>query len=195
MNHQKILIAILGLSTLLIPGAAVSQSLGEIAREVRKERQEQPHKAVKVYTNDSIAKSSHPEAAPSPAVEPGPAAAEPRATEASPSSQPQEQPTGKAIKTREYWEAKFRDARATLARAKEEQQLVEDELSLLEIQRVRELDPNLSEKLSGQISAKKDELEIKREAARKAQKTLDELNKEFEASGAPEDWRGQDNPP
>lgn len=194
MNIQKALYAILGVSLLLIPGAAASQSLGEIARELRKERAAQPHQAVKVYTNDNVARASRAETAPSPTVETAPAAAERRETEASPSPQPKEHPTEKAIKTKEYWEAKFRGAGAALARAKEEQQLVEDEISLLQIQQVRELDPNLSKKLRGQISNKTDELEIKRQAARKAQKALDELNKEFEASGAPENWRGQSNP-
>ena len=194
MHYRKILIAIFGLGLLQIPGATASQSLGEIAREVRKEHEEQSRKAVKVYTNDNIAKSSQPGTTPPPASVTTPVPSEPAGTGRSPSREPQEQATGKAIQTKEYWEARFRRARAALARAKEEQQLVEDELSLLEIQQVRELDPNLSRRLGGQIATKKDELEIKREAASKAQRTLDKLNQEFEESGAPEDWRKPINP-
>jgi hypothetical protein len=196
MNHQKILIAILGIgaSLLFAPATTAPQSLGEIARELRREREAQPQKAAKVYTNDNIAKSAQPETILSPTAEPNASEAESGGTEASPPPQAQEQEAKKTVKSKDYWEARFHSARAALARAKEEQQLVEDELSLLEIQQVRSLDPDLSKKLSEQIGAKKDELEIKRTATRKAQKTLDELNKEFEESGAPEDWRGGNGP-
>jgi len=193
MTHQKTLIAFLGATLLLIPEVATSQSLGEVARALRQERAKHPAKAIKVYTNDNIPKSS--ETAPPSSVETGPAAAEAGEAKASPAPQQVEPQTKNAIKTKEYWQARFQAARAALSRAKEEQRLVEDELSLLQIQQVRELDPNRSKELRGKIDAKTGELKIKREATDKAQNGLNEVKKEFKESGAPEDWIGNGNPP
>jgi hypothetical protein len=192
MSHRRRLIVFLGASLLLIPKVAPSQSLGEVARELRQERAKHPAKAVKVYTNDNIVKS---ETGPLSSAETAPAAAEAGETKISPAPQPLEQQTKNAIKTKEYWQARFSAARAVLSRAKEEQRLVEDELSLLQIQRVRELDPNRSKELRIRVNEKADELKTKREATEKAQKALNDLKKEFKQSGAPEDWIGNGSPP
>lgn len=189
MHYQKTLFAILAASLLAIPEATAFQSLGEVARELRKAREKQPRQAVKVYTNDNIAGASHPEASPTASAQPAPAAVGPREAQAKTGPQ-----TKKAIRSQEYWQARFRPARAALARAEEEQQLAQDELSLLQIQHARELDPGRAQELSGQVNAKRRELEAKHEAVRKAQKALDELNREFEKSGAPENWREPHRP-
>jgi hypothetical protein len=192
MSHRRRLIVFLGASLLLIPEVGPSQSLGEVARELRRERAKHPAKAVKIYTNDNIVKS---EIAPPSSVETGPTAAEAGETKTSPAPQPLEQQSKNALKTKEYWQARFLAARAALSRAKEEQRLVEDELSLLQIQRVRELDPNRLKELRTRVNAKEDELKTKREATDKAQKALNELEKEFKESGAPEDWIRNGSPP
>ena len=92
------------------------------------------------------------------------------------------------MKSKEYWQAKFKAVRAVLAHAKEEQTLVEDELRLLQIQQARELDPDRSRKLNSQIDAATIEIEARRAATEKAQAALDETEKEFKKSGAPQDW-------
>lgn len=90
--------------------------------------------------------------------------------------------------TKDYWQIKFKSARARLASAKEQQQLAEDELNLLQIQQVRALDSNLKAELTDRINAKEVEVEKKRAAADAAQKALDELQKEFKDSGALDEW-------
>ncbi len=98
-----------------------------------------------------------------------------------------ETPEGKA-KTKEYWQGKFKSARAQLADAKERQQLAEDELNLLQIQDARELSITVKAELAEKIKAKEDEVSQARSATERAQKNLDDLENKFKESGAPEEW-------
>jgi len=90
--------------------------------------------------------------------------------------------------TKEYWQARFKSARARLADAHERQQLAEDELNLLQIRGARELNPDAKAELDDTIKAKGDEVSQARAATEGAQRALDDLLKEFQASGAPEEW-------
>jgi hypothetical protein len=92
------------------------------------------------------------------------------------------------IGTKESWQARFKLARAQLADARQRQQLAEDELNLLQIQNARALDPNVKADLTGKIKAKEGEVSRKRAVTEEAQKALDDLEKEFQASGAPDEW-------
>jgi len=96
-------------------------------------------------------------------------------------------PEGKSG-TKETWQARFKLARAQLADARQRQQLAEDELNLLQIQNARALDPNVKADLAGKISAKEDEVSRKRAVTEEAKKALDNLEKEFQASGPPDEW-------
>jgi hypothetical protein len=196
-NHAKLSLVLLGALLLPVPATSSAQSLGEVARQYRKEREAREKKGevpARVFTNDDIARmppiailgsseqaeTKPPAPSAPPGAEGGEAAAGPAAAKA-----------GKAedgAKSKEYWQPRFRAARAALAHAKEEQTLVEDELQLLQIQQARELDPDRSRKLNGQIDASAIELETKRAATEKAQATLDNIEKEFKKSGAPQDW-------
>jgi hypothetical protein len=187
---------------LLSPAVSQAQSLGEVARQYRKELKEREKKGevpVRVFTNDDIARMP-PIAIVGPS---GGRAAEPGTkrpvTSQQPSAEATVEPTpakgGKSqggARSKEYWQARFKAARAVLEHAKEEQTLVEDELQLLQIQQVRELNPDRKKILTSKIDASTIELEAKRAATNKAQAALDELEKEFKKSGAPEDWI-QDN--
>jgi hypothetical protein len=90
--------------------------------------------------------------------------------------------------TKEYWQSRFKSARARLADAEERQQLAEDELNLLQIQDAREPNPNVKAELADKIKAKEDEVSGGRAATEEAQKTLEDLQNEFKASGAPDEW-------
>jgi hypothetical protein len=92
------------------------------------------------------------------------------------------------IGAKESWQARFKLARAQLADAWQRQQLAEDELNLLQIQNARALDPNVKADLTGKIKAKEGEVSRKRAVTEEAQKALDDLEKEFQASGAPDEW-------
>jgi hypothetical protein len=109
------------------------------------------------------------------------------APEGSQAANQSEKPEDKR-QTKEYWQARFRSARAHLAEAKEHQQLAEDELNLLQIQDAQQLDPNVKTELAAKIKAKEDEVSERQAATEKAQKTLENLQKEFQASGAPDEW-------
>ncbi len=195
------------LGVLLFPVAATTpaQSLGEVARQCRKEREAREKKGkfpVKVFTNDDIARmppiailKSSMQATSSPEMEPSPPSPPPEAANGGAQAGAPSAASGKAMsreKSKEYWQARFRAARARLTHAKEEQTLVEDELRLLQVQQARELNPERSRKLNGRIDASTVELEAKSAATEKAQRAMDQLEKEFKESGAPQEWIQKD---
>lgn len=197
------------LATLLVlipvPATSSGQSLGELARQFRKEREAREKKGevpVKVFTNDDLArmppiailKSSMQEQS-SPDTKSSEPSQQPGAAVSGKQPGTPAGPAGKGKspeKSKEYWQARFKAARAHLAQALEEQKLVEDELRLLQIQQARELNPDSSRKLNGQIDPKTTELEAKRAATEKARQALEKFEKEFKDSGAPQDWIQKD---
>jgi hypothetical protein len=197
--NAKLSLVLIGALLLLLPVANSAQSLGEVVREVRKEsaakgkRGEVP---VRVFTNDDIARmppieileSSHEGETKPPAPSQPPAAigGEPASPPAA--AQPGKAGGKESGKSEEYWQARFKAARAVLAHAQDEQTLVEDELRLLKIQQARELNPDRSRKLNSPIDASTVELETKRAAKKKAREAIEKLEKEFKDSGAPQEW-------
>jgi len=198
------LIALTSLPLLATP----QESLGDLARQLRQEQLKAGLKTTKVYTNDNLPGRKRDKGraevsgASGASIAPAATASEQaqaernarqavkQANQASEPSQPateSEKPENK-IRTKEYWQARFKSVRAQLADAQERQQLVEDEINLLQIQGVRALDPNLKTELEGKIKAKQDELSPKRAATVQAQKALEDLQREFQASGAPDEW-------
>lgn len=190
---------------LQVPTGSSAQSLGEVARQYRKEREARREKGkvpARVFTNDDIArmppiatlKSSQQAPAasdtnpPAPSLPPGtPGGRSPAGTSATRPAKAEDK-----MRSKKYWQAKFKAARASLARAQEEQTLVGNELRLLQIQQARELNPDRSRILNGQIDGATVSLKTKRAATEKAQSALDEIEKEFNQSGAPQAW-AQDN--
>ena len=185
--------------------AAPQQSLGDLARQLRQQQLKAGLKSTKVYTNDNLPARSPDE---------GPAATSAMSSapaNTSSENAPAERDSGQAPKqtskmsetgqaagksetpedkqeTKEYWQSKFKSARAQLADAKERQQLAEDELDLLQIQDARELELTRKAELSEQIKAKEDEVSEGRAATEEAQKILEDLQNEFKDSGAPDEW-------
>jgi len=207
-NHRMtISLVLLGALWLPVPTTGSAQSLGEAARQYRKEqeaRKKEGKVPVKVFTNDDIARmppaatSDSSQRKPStPASPPAPTAQQPESAQP-PGTTVVEAPAGASgaqpgnaedrVKSREYWQARFKAAHAALSNAREEQTLVEDELQLLQIQQARELDPDQSRKLNRRIDAATLQLVAKRAATEKAQQAMDEIEKEFKSSGAPPDW-------
>jgi len=181
--------------------AAPQQSLGDLARKLR-QQQKSGVKPAKVYTNDNLpsrntdeghaAASSAPapnpsEQAPAEGESPAPAKRTGNAPEAGQAASQPEKPEDKK-KTREYWQARFKAARARVVEAQERQQLAEDELNFLQIQSVHELDPAKKSDYPPKIQDKQDEVAQKQAATEEARKALEDLQKEFQASGAPDDW-------
>jgi hypothetical protein len=107
------------------------------------------------------------------------------------SSKPPESPGDKA-QTRDYWQGKFKAARQELAHAKELQQLAEDELHLLQTRQAQEIDANAKADLTTKVQAKQSEIATNKATTEAAQKALDDLEKEFKDSGAPDDWSQTD---
>lgn len=189
---------------------AAQESLGDLARQVREERSRVGTKPVKVFTNDNLpasptqqdlaaaSASSSTTAGTAPSTA-SPSAIRPEASLAERVKKPaegqgaaeEESPEDK-VKTQDYWQRRFKSARAKLARAEEERQLVEDELNLLQIQQTRELDATAKQQLGEKVAAKQTEVDDKRAVADKARKALEDLESEFEESGAPEDWSKTD---
>ena len=185
--------------------AAPQQSLGDLARQLRQQQLKAGLKATTVYTNDNLparpadetraaasGTSSTPAATPSdqPQAQGESREATKETSNAPEAGQAASEPEKAESKqgTKEYWQSRFKAARARLADAKERQQLAEDELNLLQIQDVRELNPTTKAELADKIKAKQDEVSGARAATEEAQKALEDLENEFKASGAPDEW-------
>jgi len=200
MKTKTLILAAVGFLILLVSSVAMAQSLGDLARQERERRAKEAKKPVKVITDDDLP--------PRPAAEAKPAAPSSESAE-QPGEQPAEQATEQPAtpseeatapppaeeakpedkqKTRDYWQGRFRAARQRVADAEELQRLAEDELSLLQIQQARELSPDAKSNLDAQVKAKSAEVDDKRAQTAKAQKALEDLEKDFKESGAPEDW-------
>jgi hypothetical protein len=169
--------------------STAQESLGDLARQVREQRAKSEKKPVKVFTNDDLPQR--------PPVEGRTAASAMSTTPKTeqPAAEKQEtKETSKEdkIKTKDFWQARFKAAREVLAHQKEIQQLAEDELNLLQIQQARELDPTAKQDLDGKVQAKQAEVEQARAVTAKAQKALDDLGEDFKESGAPEEWSKTD---
>jgi type IV secretory pathway VirB10-like protein len=207
MKTKTLILAVVGLLILLASSVVIAQSLGDLARQEQAKRAKETKKAVKVVTDEDL---------PPPAAETKPAAPPSESAE-QPGEQPAEQPTEQATKppatppeeasapppaeeakpedkqkTRDYWQGRFKAAKQRIADAEELQRLAEDELSLLQIQQARELSPDAKSDLDAQVKAKSAEVESKRAQTAKAQKALEDLEKDFKESGAPEDWSKTD---
>lgn len=190
------------LALALVPAASSGQSLGELARQCRKEREAREKKGeahVKVFTNDDIARMPPITILKSSVQTPASPQTQPSSPQAASSSGARlgtpARSAGKGKspeKSKEYWQARFKAARARLAHAIEEQKLVENEFRLLQIQQARELDPDRSRKLNGRIDSATVELEVKRAATEKDREEMEKLEKEFKDSGAPQDWIPED---
>ncbi len=188
---------LMALSAPCLTFAQHDDSLGVVARQLRAEKKSDP-KATQVFTNDNLPAPKPDEAisvlstsqeTTRPTLTAG--KVEKSTTKAESATKPAE-PEDDKIKTQDFWQAMFRNARQDVAKAKEHEQLSEDELNLLQIRQVRELDPMAKDNLSAQVQSKQSEVDVNTAATESAQKALDELSKQFEASGAPEDWSKTD---
>ena len=185
--------------------AAPQQSLGDLARQLRQQQLKAGLKATTVYTNDNLparppdetrAAASGTSGTPATSssdkaqAERDSSQAATQTSEAPETGQAASEPEKPESKqgTKEYWQRRFKSARARLAEAKERQQLAEDELNLLQIQDARELNATTKAELADKIKAKEDEVSGARAATEEAQKTLEDLENEFKASGAPDEW-------
>lgn len=176
-------------AALVLLGLAVQntaqESLGDLARQVREQRAKSEKKPVKVFTNDDLPQRPPGEGrTAASAMSTTPKAEQPSAEKQGTKETSKED----KIKTKDFWQARFKPAREVVAHQKEIQQLAEDELNLLQIQQARELDPTAKQDLDAKVQAKQADVEQARAATAKAQKALEDLEKEFKESGAPEEW-------
>lgn len=189
------LILLLSAALPLVAGPQQQESLGDLARQLREQRNKDTKKATKIFTNDNlpapvfgepVSKMAAPPASPSATTQTASkSAAPPSAEEAG--AKETEPPEDKS-RTRGYWQDRFKAARQDVAKAREQQQLSEDELNLLQIQQAREMDGLAKEDLAAKVQAKQSEVDTNKTTMETAQKALADLEKEFKESGAPEDW-------
>ena len=204
MGRTSLLITILLLSVALPLAAQPQQqeSLGDLARQIREQHDKATKKATKVFTNDNLPAPVPGEAVNSTPAPPAPAdhPSTPEPSTAKPASSPPSQETGSnppespedKVKTRDYWQGKFKAARQDVAKAKEMQQLSEDELNLLQIQQAREIDATVKADLGTKVQDKQSQVDVNKLTTEAAQKALDDLEKAFKESGAPDDWSQTD---
>jgi len=200
MGRTTLLFTILMLSAALplVAPPQQQESLGDKARQLRERHDKDGKNATKVFTNDNLPAPIPGEAITS--LPPQPTPSTPAQTTSKPATPPSSQETSSKqpespedkAETRDYWQGKFKAARREVAKSKELQQLAEDELNLLQIQQAREMEPNAKADLTSKVLAKQSEVETNKAATEAAQKTLDDLEKAFKDSGAPDDWSQTD---
>ena len=201
MSRNTLLLTVLLLSVALpvIAHPQREESLGNVARQLRVQQESNPRKATKVFTNDNLPEPKPGEAISSLPLPPEPPTS-PNKSTVKPVGTPSIEETGDKpreteedkVKTRDYWQDRFKAARRDVAKAKELQQLSDDELNLLQIQEVRELDSMAKLDLTAKVQAKQSEVDVHMAATEAAQKALNDLDKEFKASAAPDDWSQTD---
>jgi hypothetical protein len=196
MNPRRLTLASLLIFVVAGGAVAAEQSLAEAARQAKQQREKETKKAVKVFTNDNL-----PAPAPWEIVTPSPELAKStaesgtgsetrakEATSAAKAAEPTAEKSEVGKNTKEYWQNKFTAARSELASAESAQRLAQDELSLLQIQQAREIDPDVQSQVATKIEGKQAEIATLKTRVDKARHALDDLQKEFDASGAPADW-------
>ena len=197
MKMRRFFVVLLGAIIVLAGSMAAAQSLGDVARKQRQQREKQTQKPGKVFTNADVETrktSEGPTAAAAMAEEPKSPDDETLRTisetgnKPSELAEPREESPAEKMKTREYWQSAFKAAKEKIAAAEEVQRLVEDELGLLRIQRATELSPTAQDDLDARIRSKSAEVDSKRADTTKAKQALEKLEKDFADSGAPADW-------
>jgi len=91
-------------------------------------------------------------------------------------------------RTREYWQTKFRSLRANLKQAEEVQKLLQDEVELLQKRQVIEMSADAQTEITQKLTTRQAELNTSTATLEKLRKQLDDLQKEFDESGAPSEW-------
>jgi len=91
-------------------------------------------------------------------------------------------------RTREYWQTKFRALRANLKQAEEVQKLLQDEVELLQRRQVIEMSADAQTEITQKLATRQAELNTSTTTLEKIRKQLDDLQEEFDASGAPSEW-------
>ena len=200
--NTKTLLFVSLLLTVALPMIArpqQDQPLGTVARQLREQKANDTRKATKIFTNDNLPEPKFGEPISTSPAPLEPPSAPPKTASNPATPPPADETTAKPhaseedkVKTRDYWQERFKAARSDVARAKEHQQLAEDELYLLQIQQVRELNTIAKEDLNTKVQAKQSEVDVDKAATEAAQNVLRDLNKIFNESGAPDDWSQTD---
>ncbi len=100
------------------------------------------------------------------------------------SSAPAEPPIRATPGSPAYYHAKLALLRQKLSLAKEEAKLAENQIKLLQVQQIRTLNANLQAELSGQISAKRADLEAARQQVQQTNQLLDRVQQELQRAEA-----------
>lgn len=171
---------------------ASAQSLGDIARKVRQEKQQETRKATRVFTNDNL--PSRPGAALSVVgTPPPPATGEGEEAEAEGEARPAA--AKEAEKPKEpahdaaYWKARFAEQRARMGAAEKELDLLQRELNLMQQQYYSDPNEALREQNTrGAINSQTQKINDKRDEIVKLRQGLADLEDELRREGGDPGW-------
>lgn len=94
-------------------------------------------------------------------------------------------PPGLKPGTPEYIRARIEAAQRQLASAKEDVTVTQNEVSLLKLQQLRSLNPNVQAELATQVTAKQQELSEAQQSVNKAQQEIEELQRKLQDAENP----------
>ena len=178
------------LASWALPNAG-AQSLGEIARKIRAEKQNAP-KATRVYTNDNMPKqgglsmTTTPEAPAAAAA--GKEAAGKEAGEGKEAAGKEPEKKSQAEEEKE-WRAKFAKLREELKYEEKKLDVLQRELNLSQMQNYS--DPNVAMREQFQrteINAKTKEIEAQKQAVDRVKQSITALEDELRSKNLPSGW-------
>jgi hypothetical protein len=161
-----------------------AQDLSQLAKKTREQRMKvMQQKSVRVWNNDNMPRRPAGEgltAATGMSATPPPNY--PGAVDAEPPP-PEELPPGADVPDLDAMRAQIKQGQQGVKGLEERLRLVEDELSLLQVQQASELSPDTQATLAAQIKEKNSALSDLRQDIDKAKKENEKLEKEFKAQG------------
>lgn len=94
-------------------------------------------------------------------------------------------PPGLKPGTPQYFQAKIKAAQRQLASAKENVTVTQNEISLLKLQQLRSLNPNVQADLAARVTAKQQDLSGAQQSVERAQQEIEELQQKLKDAEAP----------
>jgi hypothetical protein len=159
-----------------------AQSLGDVARQVRKESKNEP-KSAKTFTNDDV-EAIKAGGISTVGVKPSAPPAQNAATAAAKSSTPAEPAKGE-----EYWKKRFSEARQKLALAEKELDIMQRELNLNQMQYYSDPNKSLQQQNNREeINEKTKKIDDKKAEVAQLKQALVDLTDELRQAGGQPGW-------
>jgi len=179
------------------PSKQQQDALAAAGRKARADKEKKGQKAGVVWTNDNIPKSPGQLSeigppAPAPASKSGAAEAAPAG--AQPAAQPEGKPGAKKepVKDEAYWRAKFADARQALHKAEQDLNVMQRELSKLQVEYYPDPQKAMEQQYSrSDIVKKQADIDAKQKEIEQRKQAISDMEDELRRAGGDPGWASE----